>query len=237
MKIVETVKKVFLKHGKINPITPLPYWERKLNQLAKGKALLDTKRIKKSDEVIYTVYSVRDLLEQNNKQVRNSLLKFDVTWLKNGIIKSPKHKQPFQTFGHIHEKYRGEFYYILKGHVKFLLSDIYTNKTIVIDAKTDEWIFIHPKFAHRAIAIDESLFLGIVPEDAGHNYKIIEKNGFPYYVIIKGRKTTYVKNKSLKNTPYLVEYGIIEQTELPDLAKMEKILNYPDENRKYYLEI
>lgn len=237
MKIIEIARKIFLKKDQIKPTANIPFWERKLSQLARGKAILDSKNVRKSDETIYRVYNIRKIFEQTDKKIKNTSLNFDVTWLKDGIITSKKYKQPYQTFGHIHEKYRGEFYYVLKGKVMVLLSDIYTSKTIITELKTDEWLFIHPKFVHKTIAMDESLFLAIVPEDAGHNYRIVERNGLPYYPAITGKRIYFVKNKSIKQNSYFVEYVINEKPQLPEIKKMEKILNYPDDNRKYYVEI
>ena len=234
MRIFNFLRKIFLKNNKIEVSVSLPYWERKACEL-KGKSILNSKHLKKNKETIYLVFDVRKVLEQKFRKVKKTNLRFDVTWLKSGILKTRKYLQPYQTFGHLHEKYRGEFYYVLKGHVIFLLSNVYNGNTIIKEIGEDEWIFIHPIFIHKAISKNDSLFLGIVPKDAGHNYKIVEKNGLPFYPVIKNSKIEFIKNKwKSKYQPRLEKVETIFRTKLPELEKIEKILRYPDEHSAYY---
>lgn len=211
----------------------LPFWERKIGML-KGKSILESQKAKNKEKVVYKVLNVNKIF-QENFGLKNLDLRFDVTELKKGVIKTQNFLQPFQTFGHLHEKYRGEFYYVLKGDVIFFLVNSFNGNSIVKELKKDEWTFIHPIFIHKTIAKKDSEFLGIVPRDAGHNYKIVEKVGLPFYPIIKKGKIVFYKAKwKSEFQPKLERIETIVQNDLPELSVIKNVLFYPDEHKVFY---
>jgi glucose-6-phosphate isomerase len=123
--------------------------------------------LKRSDPVVYEVYSCE------NGGVGD--LSYAVTVIKPGDVGG----EFFMTKGHFHKKDVGEVYVGLEGEGVLLLQDK-QGKTIKKQFGRGEVSYVPKGFAHRAVNTGkkELKFLAIYPSDSGHDYGIIERNGF-----------------------------------------------------------
>ncbi len=159
------------------------WWERKVEKLAKDGVLLQKPTIGK-DRIVYYVFKL-GLFVDSLKALSNDLnLHLDVTLLKRGTFSKKKLSEVFCTYGHKHEKKRGELYVALKNSCMLELYDPKKDKTVFLSLEEGSQAFIHPKFYHRLVAGNKDcLVLGVVPKDAGHDYEVVKRKGFPYHVI------------------------------------------------------
>jgi glucose-6-phosphate isomerase len=213
------------------------FWERKMSELIKDKVILDLKNAKKAleffgDRTVYYVYNLWRGIERYKKIKDEYKLNFDVTLLKFGLFSLTKDGETFLTYGHKHEKNRGEFYTVLKNECYLLLSDLNKKKSIIIEMKEGTSVLIHPRFIHRLISIGKDcLVLGIVPEDAGHDYNIVKNKGFPHHIFMQNGWLKIVENKKYKG--FSIEKISAKKLSIP-IKKLSQILMYPNKYKKFY---
>jgi len=212
-------------------------WERKMSELIKDKVILDLKNARKAleffgDRTVYNVYNLWKGIEKYKKIKDKYKLNFDATLLKFGIFSLTKNGETFLTYGHKHEKNRGEFYTVLKNECYLLLSDLKKKKSIIVEMREGTSVLIHPRFIHRLISIGKDcLILGIVPEDAGHDYNIVKNKGFPHHIFIQDNWLKIVENKNYKG--FSLKKIQAKKISLP-IKKLSKILMHPSKHKKFY---
>jgi len=217
--------------------TPV-FWERKMSELINDKVILDLKSAKKAleffgDRIVYYVYNLWKGIEKYKKIKDKYKLNFDLTLLKFGLFSLTKNGETFLTYGHKHEKNRGEFYTVLKNECYLLLSDLEMKKSIIVEMKEGSSALIPPKVIHRLISIGKDcLVLGIVPEDAGHDYDIVKNKGFPHHIFIQDGWLQIVENKKYKG--FSLEKEKAKKISIP-IKKLSPILMYPDKHKKFYI--
>ncbi|HUZ85517.1 MAG TPA: glucose-6-phosphate isomerase family protein [Candidatus Baltobacterales bacterium] len=90
----------------------------------------------------------------------------------------------FMTKGHFHEKRStGEVYLGISGHGYLLM--FVDGRTAELEMGPGTLAYVPPYWAHRTLNVgDEPFsFLAVYPGDAGHDYRTIERTGFPRRVI------------------------------------------------------
>ena len=219
-------------------------WERKLSKLAKDRVIMDLenvkKRLEKKDETVYYVYKLGAFVDKLKKISEKTGLYFDVTHLKGGTLSGKTCGEAICTYGHQHEKMRGELYYVLKNNCLLELADLKTLETFVVSLKEGDYIFIHPRFSHRLISLwRDCIVLGVVPKDAGHNYEIIKGKGFPFHVFIdvKRRKIKFVHNKKFPGASLVIDEISPKRRKFESLLRNKrvvKILKNPKVGKKLY---
>jgi glucose-6-phosphate isomerase len=213
------------------------FWERKMSELIKNKVILDLKNAKKAleffgDRTVYYVYNLWRGIEKYKRIKDEYKLNFDITLLKFGLFSITKNGETFLTYGHNHEKSRGEFYTILKNECYLLISDLKKKKSTIVEMREGTSVFIYPTFIHRLISIGKDcLVLGIVPEDAGHNYDIVKNKGFPHHIFMQNGWLKIVENKKYKG--FSVEKAYAKKLSIP-IKRLSKILMYPNKYKKFY---
>ncbi|MGC9200817.1 MAG: glucose-6-phosphate isomerase family protein [Candidatus Aenigmatarchaeota archaeon] len=213
------------------------FWERKMSELIKDKVILDLKNARKAlgfygDRTVYLVYNLWKGIVKYKLIKDKYKLNFDVTLLKGGVFSLEKNGETFLTYGHKHEKERGEFYFVLKNGCYLLLADLKKKKCFLVEMKEGESILIHPRFLHRLISKGKDcLVLGIVPEDAGHNYKIVKGRGFPFHIFMKDGWLEIVENKKYKGFEIEKVYATKNKF---SLKKLQEILFFPNKAKAFY---
>jgi len=212
-------------------------WERKMSELINDRVILDIDNGKRAleffgDRTIYTVYNLWRNIEKYEIIKERTGLKFDLTLLKKGVFSVEKNGELFLTYGHTHEKNRGELYNVIKNECIILLSDLERKKSFMIELKEGSTILIHPKYAHRLISKNiDCLVLGIVPEDAGHNYNIVKGKGFPFHFFLEEGWIKIVENKKYNN--HKIYKGRQVKRKI-SLRKLKNILYQPDNYKSLY---
>jgi glucose-6-phosphate isomerase len=213
------------------------FWERRMSELINDGVVLDLKNAKKAlevsgDKIVYYVYNLWNGIKKYKKIKERYKINFDVTLLKSGIFSPTKNGETFLTYGHKHEKERGEFYTTLKNGCYLLLSDLERKRSVIVEMEEGSSVLIHPKFIHRLISIGEDcLVLGVVPEDAGHNYNIVKNKGFPHHIFIQDGKLKIVENK--KYNGFSIEKVSAKKISLPT-RKLFQVLMQPNKYKKLY---
>ncbi len=213
------------------------FWERKMSELIRDGVILDLKNAKRAleffgDTTVYYVYNLWKGIEVYKKIKDKFKLNLDLTLLKFGRFSITKNGETFLTYGHKHEKNRGEFYTVLKNECYLLLSDLEKKESIIIEMKEGTSAFIHPRFIHRLISIGKDcLILGIVPEDAGHDYNIVKKRGFPHHLFIQDGWLKVVENK--KYGKFSIKKISAKRISV-SISKLSKILNNPSKYENLY---
>ncbi len=216
------------------------YWERRLSELVKGKVIMDLKNAKrllktKGDMTVYKVYDVWKTERNFIDLYQKFKIKSSITLLRHGVFSTEKEGELFLTYGHKHEKYRGELYKVLSGSCFLLASDGKLKTSYLIDLKEGDSVFIHPRWIHRLIAkTEDCAVIGYVPHDAGHNYEIVKGRGFPVHVFLTDGWFEIKKN------PKYRWHKIIEVKAKKinlSLEKVASILNNPKKNEKFYTRI
>ncbi|MEM7821396.1 MAG: glucose-6-phosphate isomerase family protein [Candidatus Aenigmatarchaeota archaeon] len=212
-------------------------WKRFASALVKDRVILDiTNGINflknKGDVEVYQVFHF---------EIKN--LSCDFTLLRHGIMSTSKIGEPFLTYGHVHEKYKGEAYHVIKNDCFFQLSDITNYKTFFIHMKEGNSIFIHPNFLHRIISYKrDCLVFNFVPKDAGHDYNKVKNRGFPFHVIynLEKDKISFVKNKKYSGGEFKFLDGMESENPIKIFKKSKSelihILENPDKHRKIYFK-
>ncbi|MFH7880460.1 MAG: glucose-6-phosphate isomerase family protein [Candidatus Aenigmatarchaeota archaeon] len=212
-------------------------WQRKMSELIKEKVILDLRSGRKAleffgDRVVYFVYNLWKGIRKYNIIKEKFGLNFDLTLLKKGIFSVEKNGELFLTYGHKHEKNRGEFYKVIKNECIILLSDIEKKKSYFVELKEGDSIFISPRYIHRLISKNvDCLILGVVPEDAGHNYEIVKNRGFPFHFFLKDSWIKIVENKKYKN--HKIFKAFPKNREIP-IEKLKKVLYNPKNYKNLY---
>lgn len=136
------------------------------------------------DPIIYEVYQV-------SQPPSEGIFNIATTVLYPGRIGD----EYYFTKGHFHSKEpRGEVYIGLAG-VGLILLQNREGKVDKISLNKGEVAFIPPNYAHRAVNTGDKkmVFLSIYPSDAGHDYGIIEQEGFSKIVVEKSGKAVLIK--------------------------------------------
>ncbi|MEK6646345.1 MAG: glucose-6-phosphate isomerase family protein [Candidatus Firestonebacteria bacterium] len=87
----------------------------------------------------------------------------------------------FMTKGHYHKVEKtAEIYLCLRGE-GYMLMKTEEGKCVAEPMKKNKMIYVPPYWAHRSVNIGNTplISLCVYPAQAGHNYKDIEKKGFP----------------------------------------------------------
>jgi len=213
-------------------------WKRFVSRLINDKVVLDIKSARnflkiKGDKEVYRVFH----FESNG-------LSCDFTLLHHGLFSISKKGEAFLTYGHLHKKYKGEAYSVLRNDCFFELVNKKTFETFIIHLKKGTSIFIHPKFLHRIISHKKDcLVFNFVPEDAGHNYKIIKNKGFPFHLLYnsKSKDIEIVKNKRYRKAKLKFIKKIktrIDPIKLfgKNTKKLKDILENPNKHKKIYFK-
>ena len=206
------------------------FWERRLNELLKDRVILSREVQKRDNTLVYTVFHLDEKYD----------VCCDATLLKFGKFSSEKRGELFSTYGHAHKKEFGECYLCLKNHVFLILTDKGNFDTKIIKMKEGNVVFIDPKYMHRLTIKDaDALVLGFVPKEAGHDYNIIKKMGFPYHIFSNDRiefvcneryglkKLTVLSAKRINLNPI---HLFLRNTE-----KLKDILLNPKKYKKIYV--
>lgn len=185
---IDTMNVIFelLKNGKIKNAKVIV---RKLSNMKNFYYDQDAvKRILETDDpIIYEVYAVEHSKNEGD-------LSFATTIINPGKIGN----EYYMTKGHFHErKDAAEIYIGISGVGKLLMQDEH-GKCVDVDIKKDTIVYVPPKHAHRSINVGEQplVFLAIYPSNAGHDYGVIEKQGFAKIVIEDNGIPKVVKNPS-----------------------------------------
>ncbi|MEM5815288.1 MAG: glucose-6-phosphate isomerase family protein [Candidatus Aenigmatarchaeota archaeon] len=213
------------------------YWERKMSELIKDKVIIDIENGGKAlnffgDRTVYTVYNLWSGIKKYKLIKEKTKLNFDLTLLKNGVFSLEKDGELFLTYGHAHEKRRGEFYQVIKNDCIILLANLEKREAFFAELKEGDTIFIHPNYIHRLISTGKDcLVLGIVPEDAGHNYEIVKNRGFPFHFFKQENWIKIVENKKFE------KFSIkkVRQKKIRvGIKKLKNILFEPNKQKKFY---
>ena len=222
-------------------------WKRYVSEMIKDKVILDLKSAKdfldkNGDMIVYEVYNLWKSVEDIKKVYENTKIECDVTYLNFNIFSNYEKGELFSTYGHIHEKDYGEAYKVIKNNCFILLVDKKSYETFIIPLKENDIIFIHPSFIHRLVSYKkDSVILGFVPKEAGHNYLIIKNKGLPFHLFYDKKKK---KLEIKKNNKYSVgKYKIIKKIKRSidplrlfekNPEKLKDILENPEKYRKLY---
>ena len=212
-------------------------WKRFASKLIRDKVILDIKNARKflkskGDKEIYRVFH----FEANG-------LSCDFTLLRHGIFSVSKTGEPFETYGHVHERYMGEAYTVLKNSCFFELADKKTYETFILYLKKGDSIFIHPRFLHRVISFRKDCFVvNFVPKRAGHDYKVIKNKGFPIHLVyhLKEGAVGFVKNEKYRKARFMFVKRVRTKDPIKlfekDPEKLKDILEKPRRYKKLYFK-
>jgi len=212
-------------------------WKRFASKLINDRVILDIKNARnflkiKGDREVYRVFH----FESNG-------LSCDFTLLRHGLLSISKKGELFLTYGHLHEKHRGEAYSVLRNDCFFELVNKKTFETFIIHLKKGDSIFIHPRFLHRIISHKKDcLVFNFVPEDAGHNYRIIKNRGFPFHLLydLRSKDIEIVKNKRYRKGKLKFIKKIRSKDPIKlferNPSKLKEILKNPDKHKKIYFK-
>ncbi|MEM5883152.1 MAG: glucose-6-phosphate isomerase family protein [Candidatus Aenigmatarchaeota archaeon] len=220
-------------------------WKRLASRLIQDKVILDLKNAEKMLEVkgdltVYEQYNLWKSLESFKKIFERTRIASDLTLLKFGVYSDSMEGELFSTYGHAHETYCGEAYYIIKNDCFLILTEKQTFKTFIIKLKEKDFVFVHPKFYHRTVCWKkDTLFATFYPEVAGHDYSSVKNKGFPFHLFLIKNKLEVRPNPNFKNCSFnLIKR--IEKRENPikllekDEEKLKEILFDPFKNKKIY---
>jgi glucose-6-phosphate isomerase len=127
-----------------------------------------------ADRIIYWYYECSHLAESGQ-------LNFGITTITPGMIGDEYHF----TRGHYHTNTNaGEVYLTTKGE-GILLTQSTDGKIKEINLKPGSTAYISPGWAHRAVNTGDEDFVYFYsyPSDAGHDYSLVEKDGFKKVVV------------------------------------------------------
>ncbi len=228
--------KVVSKNGEIGLIfnkKPV-LWRRFLSELVKQRVILRVKDAKKllekGDVEIYQVFNLWKFSKKAKEILKKYKLYVDLTLLFAGRFS--RDGELFCTFGHLHEKERGELYFCLKNSCYLLLSDFKNKLTRVVRLREGYGYLIHPRFAHRLVSFKkDALVLTVSPIDAGHNYEIIKGKGFPYHLFEKKGKLKIIWNK--KFPKHKLEMKRAKRIKF-NWKKLKSILFEPENFPRFY---
>ncbi len=220
-------------------------WKRFASQLIQDKVILDLENAKKmleakGDVIVYEQYNLWKSLENFKNIFEKTRIASDLTLLKFGVYSNSKEGELFSTYGHAHETYCGEAYYVLKNNCFLVLTEKQTFKTFIIKLKEKDSIFIHPKFYHRTVCEKKDvLFATFYPEVAGHDYTSIKNKGFPFHLFLEKNELRIKENTNFKGCEYLIIKRIRKKVNPLELLeknqeKLKEILFDPFKNEKIY---
>ena len=229
------------KRVKIKFFNKISSWERRANELISNKVILDTRNAKKlvKKKGNFTVYKVFNLWKdiEKYKNIRKKYkLNSDITLLRHGIFSPGKNGELFVTYGHIHEKFRGELYMVLKNSCFLMLTHKKTYKTYLVKLKSGNNFFISPEYFHRLVAsTKDCVVLNYIPEDAGHNYEKLKNKGFPYHIFLTNGWYEIVKNPAYKSSKLEILTPKSINLESIGKKKLSRILFYPKKYKNFYM--
>ncbi|MGC8812035.1 MAG: glucose-6-phosphate isomerase family protein [Candidatus Aenigmatarchaeota archaeon] len=220
-------------------------WKRFASQLIRDRVILDLKNAEKmveakGDLVVYEQYNLWKSLENFKDIFEKTRIASDLTLLKFGVYSDSSEGELFSTYGHAHETYCGEAYYVLKNNCFLILTEKQTFKTFIIKLKEKDSVFIHPKFYHRTVCWKKDvLFATFYPEAAGHDYASIKNKGFPFHLFLEKDELKIKENPNFKGCKYTLVEKIKRKTNLlklleKDPEKLKEILLDPFKNEKIY---
>ena len=213
------------------------YWKRPMSKLVKDKVIMDLKNAKKllkkrGDLTVYTVYDLWVFDKKYMKLYEKTGIKSSITVLKHGVFSTGKNGELFLTYGHIHAKRRGELYTVLKNSCYMIITHKKTLNSYLIDMKEGESFIIHPDYIHRLIAKNKDCaVIGFVPEDAGHDYKIVKGRGFPYHLFLTNGWYELKENKKFK--VHKIKEIKSKKIRIGE-KKLKDVLFNPDKHKKFY---
>ncbi|MCS7105755.1 MAG: hypothetical protein NZ942_00330 [Candidatus Aenigmarchaeota archaeon] len=220
-------------------------WKRFASQLVKDKVILDLENAEKmlkvkGDLVVYEQYNLWKSLNDFKEIFEKTRIASDLTLLKFGVYSDSKEGELFSTYGHAHETYCGEVYYVIKNNCFVVLSEKQTFRTFIIKLKEKDFLFVHPKFYHRTVCWKKDvLFATFYPEVAGHDYSSIKNKGFPFHLFLTKNKLEIRANQNFKNCEFTL-IKKIKNKENPirllekNQERLKEILFDPYKNEKIY---
>jgi len=132
------------------------------------------KILKSQNPLIYEVYA-KESAEKDG-------LSYAMTVIKPGDIGG----EYYMTKGHYHKKPTGELYLGLQGSGVLVLQDA---KAVCKNAPIEPGaiVYVPPGSGHRSVNTgDKDLkFLAVYRNDSGHNYNVVEKEGFKQKIMKK----------------------------------------------------
>lgn len=220
-------------------------WKRFASQLIQDKVILDLENAKKmleakGDFIVYEQYNLWKSLEKFKDIFEKTRIASDLTLLKFGVYSNSKKGELFSTYGHAHETYCGEAYYVLKNSCFLILTEKQTFKTFIIKLKEKDFLFVHPKFYHRTVCEKKDvLFATFYPEVAGHDYASIKNRGFPFHLFLEKNELKVKENPNFKGCEYSMIKKIRKKVNPLELLeknqeKLKEILFDPFKNEKIY---
>ncbi|MEM5853114.1 MAG: glucose-6-phosphate isomerase family protein [Candidatus Aenigmatarchaeota archaeon] len=216
---------------------------RKLSELVNDEVILDVDNARKllrekGDITIYEVFNLWKFNKDAERFLKKYGLMIDITFLKSGVFSTKKNGEAFCTYGHIHEENLGEVYKVLKNYCYLLLSNKRNFKSYLVKLKEGYSFFIHPSYMHRLISGNKDcVVLNFVPEDAGHDYDVVKKKGFPFHVFHENGKLVFKENKKYPETSLVLiedmkKFDVVEIAEKKP-SRLRKILRSPNDMRKF----
>lgn len=139
-----------------------------------------------ADRIIYWYYECSQLNESGQ-------LNFGITTITPGIIGDEYHF----TRGHYHTNPNaGEVYLTTKGE-GILLTQSTNGKTREINLNPGLTAYISPGWAHRAVNTGDQdlVYFYSYPANAGHDYSLVEKDGFKKLVVRRKDMPTVIAVK------------------------------------------
>jgi len=216
----------------------LDSWVRFASKLVKDRVIMDLEEARKmlkekGDVCLYEVFDLKKI-EEFEKIEEEDGLSSHITLLRGGIFSLGRKGECFCTYGHRHEKKRGEFFYVLKNTCMFLLYDKGITHAILL--REGEFIFVHPNFVHRAVSLGKDVaILDFVPNDAGHDYQIVKQRGFPFHVFLdKEKREVFFRKNGKVEGRLKIKIGGRKAKKL-DVKKIARILKNPPKFKKFYL--
>lgn len=143
------------------------------------------KIINEDDRVIYRVYNIDVPEEYGHLQHCTSII-------YPGRVGDEYH----MTKGHFHEQEdTAEIYLVLQG-TGILLMQKKDIEVKILDMHSGSISYIPPYWAHRTINIGNTplIFFAVYPGEAGHNYGIIESQGFCKLIVEKDGQIKVIDN-------------------------------------------
>ncbi|MEM5834601.1 MAG: glucose-6-phosphate isomerase family protein [Candidatus Aenigmatarchaeota archaeon] len=220
-------------------------WKRFASQLVQDKVILDLENARKmltfkGDVVVYEQYHLWKSLEKFKEIFERTRIASDLTLLKFGVYSISKEGELFSTYGHAHETYCGEAYYVIKNDCFLILTEKQTFKTFIIKLRKNDFLFVHPNFYHRTVCWKkDTLFATFYPEVAGHDYSSVKGKGFPFHLFLIKNKLEIRPNPNFNDCSFVFIRKIKKkENPLKLLEKNEKrlkeILFDPFKNEKVY---
>ncbi|MEM7825268.1 MAG: glucose-6-phosphate isomerase family protein [Candidatus Aenigmatarchaeota archaeon] len=220
-------------------------WKRVASQLVQDKVIIDIEKARrmikeKGDLVVYEQYNLWKGLKRFKDLYEKTRIASGLTLLKFGVYSISKEGELFSTYGHAHETYCGEVYYVVKNKCFLILTEKGSFKTYVIKLGEKDSIFIHPKFYHRVTCEKKDVvFATFYPEVAGHDYDSIKNKGFPFHLFLEKNKIKIRENPNFENCKYTIIKRVKSKVNPLKLIekkqeKLKEILFDPFKNEKIY---